>query len=122
MQWFTSGGMFLKSITGPPGWGYPYSVALNRTGQLYVIDLRTNLIDKFTGFGGFIQAWGGTGTSIGQLNQPMGVATDSAGAVYVADTWNNRVQEFNAYGGFIRAWGTEGTAPGQFEGSLGRGR
>ncbi|HPI02463.1 MAG TPA: SBBP repeat-containing protein, partial [Candidatus Goldiibacteriota bacterium] len=73
---------------------YPYGVAVDSAGNVYVADYNNDRIQKFTSSGVFITKWGSYGNADGQFNSPRGVAVDSAGNVYVADSGNNRVQKF----------------------------
>lgn len=85
---------------GSPGTGngqfdFPHGVAVDGGGNVYVTDT-VHRVQKFTGTGGFLTAWGGpgSGSGDGQFRFPEGVAVDGAGNVYVTDGSNNRVQTF----------------------------
>jgi hypothetical protein len=117
----------------------PRGVAVNETsGDVYVSDAENNRVQRFTGSGAFISAWGknvdavnpSTGYEIctvagdckggeagslgGELRAPAGIAIDQqSGDVYVVDTNNRRVQEFSAAGAFIRAFGLDVVQSGQ---------
>ena len=83
--------------TGGSGNGqfaYPYRVATDAAGNVYVADSGNNRIQKFTSTGTYLTQWGTYGTGNGQFYYPWGVATDAAGNVYVADTFNERIQKF----------------------------
>ncbi|MFI9011566.1 RICIN domain-containing protein [Actinosynnema sp. NPDC053489] len=80
----------------------PLQVALDGTGNLYVVELGNNRVRKVapdgtittvagTGAGGF-SGDGGPATSA-QLWAPRGVAVDGAGNLYVADAANSRVRK-----------------------------
>jgi hypothetical protein len=114
----------------------PRGVAVDdASGNVYVADAENNRIQRFSGEGAFIDAWGrdvdatgggggyeicsapvgaeadhcqkaATGGLGGELSGPAGVAVDqSTNNVYVVDAGNKRVQEFSATGAFIRAFG-----------------
>jgi DNA-binding beta-propeller fold protein YncE len=57
-------------------------------------DVNNHRVQKFTGAGGFLEAWGQPGAGPGEFNGPSGLAVDAAGRVYVADRGNHRVQMF----------------------------
>jgi uncharacterized protein (TIGR03663 family) len=78
-------------------WG-PRDVAVDGDGNVYVADTGNKRVQKFTADGEFVVAFGGNGTGIGQLAEPVGVAAGADGTVYVVDTWNRRVQQFSAEG------------------------
>jgi NHL repeat len=104
---------------------YPWHLATNSSGDVYVADYSNNRIDEFSPAGAFIEAygWGVTdgasqfetctttcqtglvGGGAGEFNHIVGVATDSSGDVYVADSGNNRIDEFSPAGAFIKAYG-----------------
>jgi DNA-binding beta-propeller fold protein YncE len=114
---------------------FPFGVATDAEGAVYVADLSNHRIQKFDSAGNFQRAWGkdviqsaapgntGTGFEIctvatdckvggsgglgGELNQPPSIATDAAGAVYVADQGNRRIQKFDSAGNFQRTWGKD---------------
>ncbi len=79
---------------------YPYGVAVDPSGTVYVADYATSHIRKITpagvvttlagsGVQGFAD---GTGTAA-QFFLPFEVAVDSSGTVYIADTYNNRIRK-----------------------------
>jgi trimeric autotransporter adhesin len=82
---------------------YPYGVAVDASGNIYIADTwnhRIRMVTKSTGIittvaGGdsrsFYGGDGGLATSAG-LNHPYGVAIDLSGNVYIADTRNHRVR------------------------------
>jgi tripartite motif-containing protein 71 len=132
IQKFTSSGTFLgwlgydgvntgwhepgSGMTGVSGSGdgqfsYPYRVAVDTSGNVYVTEARNNRLQKFTSSGALLGWWGnGTVTSgwhepgsgeIGvsgsgdeEFSVPCGVALDGFGNVYVADLFNYRIQKF----------------------------
>jgi sugar lactone lactonase YvrE len=71
----------------------PFSVALDREGNLYIADSAKNRV-------AVVPADGGTQTSVGSgLDTPTGVAVDQDGNIYIADLGNNRVVRVPAGGG-----------------------
>jgi hypothetical protein len=104
------------------------------SGNVYVVDRNNARIEKWSGEGVFVEAWGfgvengeeklqactpvtgcrsGTlGEQAGQFSRPSGVAVDSSlglshGDVYVVDADNNRVQKVGPDGEFILMLGGE---------------
>ena len=98
---------------------YPFGVAVDTTGNVYIADLYNNRIREVTAFNGYIStvAGGGSGCaqetdSVGdecpaitaELDLPTSVAVDSAGNFYLADMTDQR----------IRAVGASSSAPPSF--------
>ena len=113
----------------------PSDVATDSAGNVYVVQLVSNRVQKFDSDGNWGRAWGKNvngggvaevctvaascqvGTSVGlggKLNFPAGIATDSVGNVYVADQFNNRIQKFDSAGTWERAWGKNVAGGGVF--------
>jgi sugar lactone lactonase YvrE len=77
-------------------------LALDRQGNVYIVDASNHRVRKVTA-NGVIQTVAGTGFpgfsgdggpgGQAQLNSPYGVAADAAGNVYIADLGNNRVRK-----------------------------
>ena len=81
---------------------WPWSVALDATGNLYIADYYDHRVRK-VGVGGIITTVAGTGTqgsagdggpaAAAQLYDPHGVAVDAVGNLYIADTGNNVIRK-----------------------------
>jgi streptogramin lyase len=96
---------------------WPYSIAVDGDGYVYVADTYNHRIQKFTSDGSFITQWGTSGTygrEPGQFYYPTGVAVDESGNIYVADRNNERIQKFTSSGAYSTYWGSPGREPGQF--------
>ena len=72
----------------------PFGVAIDSSGNVYVVDSGNNRIQKFKNDGTFIRKWGTEGTADGQFKFPTNVAIGSSGNVYVVDSGNNCIQKF----------------------------
>jgi DNA-binding beta-propeller fold protein YncE len=84
-------------------------VAVDASGNVYVVDQANQRVQKFEPDGDFITKWGE------DFNYPTGVAVDASGNVYVVDSDSSRIQKFSSSGTFITKWGSRGTGEGQFE-------
>ncbi len=110
----------LQAAWGDSGAGngqfrFPWGVALDASGNVYVADAGNNRIQKFTSDGVYLSQWGDSGSANGQLHFPHHVAVDSSGNVYVADTYNHRVEKFSSDGTYLAQWGSQGSGDGQFQ-------
>jgi len=89
-------------------------IALDSSGNIYVVDTNGNRIEKFDTSGNFVSKFGVYGSGNGQLNTPYGIAIDSSNNIYVVDSGNKRVQEFDSSGNYLSQFGSSGTGAGQF--------
>ncbi|MBI6545553.1 MAG: hypothetical protein HY692_02090, partial [Cyanobacteria bacterium NC_groundwater_1444_Ag_S-0.65um_54_12] len=86
---------------------FPYDVAVDGAGNLYIADTYNNVIRKVA-TNGIISTVAGTGNwgysgdggaaSDAQLDTPYGLTVDNAGIIYIADTWNNRIRKVDLAG------------------------
>ena len=72
----------------------PFGVAVDGSGNVFVVDDGNNRIQKFTNTGAFLTTWGSSGSGDGQFIMPLFVAVEGSGNVFVADNNNNRIQKF----------------------------
>ena len=89
------------------------AVAVDASGNVFVLDDVDDRIQKFTDTGTFLTQWGSGGTGDGQFTTPFGIAVDGSGNVFVADAVNNRIQKFDSNGTCVTGWtgATSGDAP-----------
>jgi sugar lactone lactonase YvrE len=98
----------------------PIGVAVDGSNNVYVTNKSDDVIQKFAADGTFLQQWGGTGSTAGQLQNPAAIAVSPTnGNIYVADTGNQRIQEFTPTGSFVTQWGSFGTAVAMFDSPAG---
>jgi DNA-binding beta-propeller fold protein YncE len=94
---------------------YPFSVAVNATGDLFIADTYNHCIRKVGSDGVIVTVAGqcghpGNAPTMGSaldpgLNTPHGVAVDSMGNLYIADTGNNRIRKVTVDGLMITIGG-----------------
>jgi tripartite motif-containing protein 71 len=116
-----TGGKIIRSFggsgTGPGQLNFPYGVAVDPAGRIFVADNLNHRILRFstasTGYA-YKARWGSYGRGPGQLAFVRGIATDRSGNVYVANTGDDRVDVFDLNGRLLRSFGTSGRAEGQF--------
>lgn len=72
-----------------------YSVAVDDSGRVYVVDPWNQRVQVFDSTGAYLTTIGGSyGSSSGQMREPKAMGLDSQGNVYVADSKNSRIQKF----------------------------
>ncbi|TZF86380.1 T9SS type A sorting domain-containing protein (plasmid) [Pedobacter sp. BS3] len=82
---------------------YPFGIAVDRTGNLYVADRANHRIRKITP-GGLVSTVAGSGAAnsidgidtVASFNNPVGVAVDSIGNIYVSDYGNQKIRKISA--------------------------
>ena len=81
---------------------FPYDLALDSAGSIYIVDYDNNRIRKVAtngiittvvGNGSADYSGDGGAATNASLNYPYGVALDSAGNLYIADASNNRIRK-----------------------------
>ncbi len=111
-------------INGDPNpFNNPGGLALDRQGNLYVVDAHNSRIQKFDSNGHFVTKWGSLGSADGQFgflgNTFGGVAVDSEGTIYVPDSLNSRIERFGQDGHFLSTLRPTATNSGQFSSPIG---
>ena len=56
---------------------YPYDLAFDKAGELYVVEYGNHRVQKFTADGKPLGCWGGPGREPGRFNRPWALAIDS---------------------------------------------
>jgi tripartite motif-containing protein 71 len=108
---------FGASGTGSGQFSHPGDVALDSSGNLWVVDTSNNRVEEFNSSGTYLASVGASGTGNGKFSRPTSIAIDANNDIWVTDSSNKRVEEFNHSGEYLRKFGTAGTGNGQFAGS-----
>ena len=94
----------------------PVGVAVDSSGNVYVVEQLNHRIQKFDRNGTFITKWGSLGSGNGQFAVPCwgggGMAVTTSMWV---DNGNRRIQKFDSSGNFLRMWGWNVKGGGVFE-------
>ena len=98
---------------------WPFGVALDTSGNLYIADTYNQRIRKVTASTGIITTVAGTGNrgyngdnisaTSAELQIPSGVALDASGNLYIADSNNQRIREVTSSTGIITTVAGTGT-------------
>ena len=91
-----------KIIGGLKG---PWGVAVNKKGDIIVVEYGGSCVSIFSPEGGRIKSFGSCGSNHGQFKCPSGVAVDTDDNILVADCDNHRIQKFTSDGNFIASVG-----------------
>ncbi len=103
------------TLQQPWYFGDAEGISVDNDGFVYVADMYSHCIRKFTSDGRFVTRWGGYGKENGKFDAPTQVAIDNANnCLYVVEKYNHRVQKFSLDGKFLGAWGKYGSGEGEF--------
>ena len=99
---------------------FPWGVAVDGEGNIFVVDNDDHCIQKFTASGQFLCAVGTQGKGPLQFHHPIYIAFNTTNnKIYVTDNVNVRVQVLNSDLTFSNTFGRKGNGSGQFRGIRG---
>ncbi len=93
---------------------FPAAVAVDRAGNVHILDSQRKRVFVSDPEGRFVRAFGIIPAGKDGSVRPRGLAVDSDGYVYVSDTVNNAIIIFDAEGKYIKTWGRSGKLAGDF--------
>lgn len=76
----------------------PRGVAVDRHGNVYLVDRAFSKVQIFDDQGRFLLAFGEPGRGPGQFNMPSDIFIDDNDLLYISDSFNGRVQVFRLLG------------------------
>ena len=93
---------------------YPYGVAFNSHGEMYVTEWEDHQVAVLDSSGKRISSIGSEGDGPGQFQEPYYIAIDRNDNIYVAS--QHKLQKFNRNGEFVKSVGSGswGSKPGEF--------
>lgn len=101
------------TLTGPGQFSRPAGVAVDRDGNLFVVDNFNTRVEVFDADGKFIRTFGKPGDGPGRFARPKGIAVDCDNHIWVVDSVQNRVQVFDREGQLLIYFGQTGNRPGE---------
>ena len=93
---------------------FPFYLAIDTKGMVYVTDFRSGVIFKFTPEGEHLATIGSKGEQPHQLHSPLGIFIDSNDIMYVTDANKHHVMMLTTEGEFLGIFGRAGT-PKKFD-------
>ncbi|WP_163350016.1 NHL repeat-containing protein [Desulfovibrio sp. JC010] len=97
----------------PTGTPEPVDIAIDRDGEIFVVDGKEGQIIVFDSKGHLKSRFGESGKDDGEMRSPCSIAISPEGDVVVADTGNDRIVVFKQDGTFKKNFGEAGSKPGQ---------
>jgi sugar lactone lactonase YvrE len=93
-------GVSLGDFYKPEGVPFlPQGLIVARSGDVVVCEKGSHRILVLSGAGSLLRSFGGFGTGLGNLSEPMGVAVSEPDkTLWVAEWGNNRIQSFSTWG------------------------
>jgi DNA-binding beta-propeller fold protein YncE len=93
---------FSSAATGEGKLERPLGTAVDKEGNVWVVDRTNRRVEEFNESGQFVRQFGKAGSGNGEFMDPCGIAISSNGNIVVSDMTNNNLQAFTPTGQFIR--------------------
>lgn len=111
---FNLDGRYQSAWNAPDSFGRPAGMAVDRSGNLYVVDAAKNRLSVFSPQGTHLRDITSGAPPDFSLHTPSNVAVDDQGRIFVTDSLNFRVESFAADGTSLGTIGEIGDGPGYF--------
>jgi len=98
----------MSSSTSTSSLRYPYDVAVDSSGNTFVIEYHYHRIKKYDSAGNLLKTFGGYGSSNGRFRYPVKIDIDSSDNIYVVDYYNHRIQKLDNNGNWQKTYGGPG--------------
>ena len=92
----------------------PIDITLDQHSNVYVSDVGSDQVHKFTREGTYVTSTGGRGKTPGKFNVPNGSQVSKDNKLYVCDTKNHRIQVFDTDLNLLKVIGSKGSQDGLF--------
>ncbi len=106
-------GSFGKTGSGPGELNFPQGIAVDDSGEIYVVERNNGRISVFDGGGSFKRIISALGLIYGRTYSPEGIYL-THDSIFLADTRNHRIQLFDKHGEVQRVIGEMGDRDDQF--------
>lgn len=114
-------GTFIVDETGKYGWALrpkeydrELLAAADSRGDLYILDVKNNVIHKYNSYGKKLLSFGRYGSGTGELDAASDMIVDGEDNILVADKGNHRIVKFDMTGTHLLDFGGKGQGTGQF--------
>jgi DNA-binding beta-propeller fold protein YncE len=95
------------------GIGYPIAMTSSDSGKIWIANITSQTINRFSSQGNFEYRFGG------HLSQPSGITLDNAGNLWVTDRLHHKIKKFSPFGDSLLAFGGKGSVLGMINEPLG---
>ncbi len=95
------------------GIGFPYALIQDDSNYLWIANLKSHKISKYTPQGALIKRFGG------DFNQPSGITMDKQGNLWITDRQHHKVKKFSPDGIKLFEFGERGNDPGKLNQPIG---
>jgi DNA-binding beta-propeller fold protein YncE len=109
VQKFDSAGGYLSRFGGC----CPYGIAIDPAGDVYVSDIHSFGIGRYTSSGTLVTSWGGEVDGEAECRSPGGMAIDGAGNLFVACVDGDQIVKYSITGTLLSQFASSGSGNGQ---------